>query len=58
MSITGWIFAILAFITIAGGLYKLYITAYRMPISEEKMKRIKARQAEMEAQEAREKEQD
>ncbi|WP_022962223.1 DUF2897 family protein [Halopseudomonas pelagia] len=58
MSLIGWIFVILAVITVAGGLYKVYITAYKMPIGKEKMKRIKARQAEMEAQEAREKEQD
>lgn len=58
MSFIGWIFVVLAIITVAGGLYKLYISAYKMPISEEKMKRIKARQAELEAQEAREKERD
>ena len=58
MTIIGWIFVALAFITIVGGLYKVYITAYKMPIGKEKMKRIKARQAELEAQEAREKEQD
>ncbi len=58
MSFIGWIFAALAFITIAGALYKLYITAYKMTIDKDKMERIKARKAEMEAQHAREKEQD
>ena len=56
MSFIGWIFAVLVFLTIAGALYKLYITAYKMP--KDKMARIKARKVEMEAQDAREKEQD
>tara|TARA_R110000796_G_scaffold234450_2_gene353235 strand:+ start:28549 stop:28731 length:183 start_codon:yes stop_codon:yes gene_type:complete len=58
MSFIGWIFAVLVFLTIAGALYKLYITAYKMPIDKDKMARIKARKVEMEAQDAREKEQD
>lgn len=58
MSFIGWVFAILAFLTVAGALYKVYVTAYRMPIDKDKMQRIKARQAELEAQEAREKESD
>lgn len=58
MSFIGWIFAVLVFLTIAGALYKLYITAYKMTIDKDKMARIKARKVEMEAQDAREKEQD
>ncbi|MFN3579481.1 MAG: hypothetical protein ACK4VV_03275 [Pseudomonas sp.] len=58
MSVIGWIFALVAMVTIFGGLYKLYISAYRMPIDKDKMVRIKARQAELEEQEAREKDKD
>lgn len=54
MPTIGWIFIALAAITILGALYKVYITAYKMPISEEKMRLIKARQAELEEQERQE----
>lgn len=54
MPVIGWIFIALAVITVVGALYKVYITAYKMPISEEKMRLIKARQAELEKQERRE----
>ncbi len=54
MPIIGWIFIFLAVMTILGTLYKVYVTAYKMPISKEKMRRIKARQAELEAQEKKE----
>jgi hypothetical protein len=55
MPIVGWIFIVLAVLTVLGTLYKVYITAYRMPISEEKMRLIKARQAELEEKERQEK---
>lgn len=54
MPIIGWIFIALAALTILGALYKVYITAYKMPISKEKMRLIKARQAELEEQERQE----
>ncbi|MBL4610955.1 DUF2897 domain-containing protein [Halopseudomonas sp.] len=54
MPLIGWIFIGLAVITVLGALYKVYITAYKMPISEEKMRLIKARQAELEKQERQE----
>ncbi|WP_373186869.1 DUF2897 family protein [Halopseudomonas sp.] len=55
MPTIGWIFIALAVMTILGALYKVYITAYKMPISKEKMRLIKARQAELEEQERQEK---
>ncbi|PRB81316.1 DUF2897 family protein [Pseudomonas sp. MYb185] len=55
MSLTGWIFVLIILATVIGGLYMLRKTANRMPIGKEQMKRIKARQAELEAQERREK---
>lgn len=55
MPTIGWIFIALAVMTILGALYKVYITAYKMPISKEKMQLIKARQAELEEQEKQEK---
>lgn len=55
MPTIGWIFIALAVMTILGALYKVYITAYKMPISKEKMQLIKARQAELEEQERQEK---
>lgn len=58
MPIIGWIFVVLAVMTLFGVLYKVYITAYKMPISKEKMRRIKLRQAELEAQEKQEKDRD
>jgi hypothetical protein len=54
MSVIGWIFVLFAVLTLFGVLYKVYITAYKMPISKEKMRLIKARQAELEAQEKQE----
>lgn len=53
----GWIFLLIIIATIIGGLYMLRKTANKMPISEEKMKLIKQRQAELEARE-RQREQD
>ena len=53
----GWIFLLIIIATVIGGLYMLRKTANKMPISEEKMKLIKQRQAELEAQE-RQREQD
>lgn len=58
MSGIGWLFIIIILATVIGGLYMLRKTANKMPIGDEQMKRIKARQAELEAQERREKQQD
>ncbi len=55
MSTIGWVFILLIISTVIGGLYVLRKTANQMPISEEKMKLIKARQLELEEQERREK---
>ena len=51
MSTFGWIFVLIVVATVIGGLYMLRKTANRMPIGEEQMKKIKERQAELEAQE-------
>ena len=51
MSAIGWIFVLIIIATVIGGLYMLRKTANRMPIGEEQMKKIKERQAELEAQE-------
>ena len=51
MSTTGWLFVLIIMSILIGGLYTLYKTAYGTHISEEKMKRIKQRQAELEAEE-------
>ncbi|MFA5678895.1 MAG: DUF2897 family protein [Pseudomonas sp.] len=51
MSTFGWIFVLIIVATVIGGLYMLRKTANRMPIGEEQMKKIKERQAELEAQE-------
>ena len=51
MSIIGWIFVLIIMATVIGGLYMLRKTANKMPIGDEQMKKIKHRQAELEAQE-------
>lgn len=51
MSTFGWIFVLIVVATVIGGLYMLRKTANRMPIGEEQMKKVKERQAELEAQE-------
>lgn len=58
MSGTGWFFIVIILATVIGGLYMLRKTANKMPIGDEQMKRIKERQAELEAQERREKQRD
>ncbi|WP_193075301.1 DUF2897 family protein [Pseudomonas sp. FME51] len=58
MSGIGWVFIVIILATVIGGLYMLRKTANKMPIGDEQMKRIKERQAELEAQERREKQQD
>ncbi len=50
MPTIGWIFLILALALIVGGLMILRDSAHSMKISDEKMKKIKERQAELEAQ--------
>lgn len=51
MPTIGWIFVLVIIATVIGGLYMLRKTANKMPIGEEQMKKIKERQAELEAQE-------
>lgn len=51
MSTFGWIFVLIIVATVIGGLYMLRKTANKMPIGDEQMKKIKQRQAELEAQE-------
>ncbi|MFZ2289612.1 MAG: DUF2897 family protein [Halopseudomonas yangmingensis] len=51
MPLIGWIFILLAAGMVIGSLLLLRDSANRMPIDKERMKRIKARQAELEAQE-------
>ena len=58
MSGIGWFFVVIVIATVIGGLYMLRKTANKMPIGDEQMKRIKERQAELAAQERREKQQD
>lgn len=53
MPIIGWIFIILAAAMIIGSLMLLRDSANTMKISDEKMAKIKKRQAELEAEERR-----
>lgn len=55
MPMIGWVFLLLAIALVAGSLLMLRDSA-NMPISKEKMARIKKRKAEVEAQEKKEKE--
>lgn len=57
MPMIGWVFLLLAIALVAGSLLMLRDSA-NMPISKEKMARIKKRKAEVEAQEKKEKEKD
>lgn len=57
MPTIGWVFILLSIALVVGGLLMLRDSA-NMPISDEKMKRIQQRKAEVEAQEAKEKEQE
>lgn len=50
MPTIGWIFLILALALIVGGLMILRDSAHSMKISDEKMKKIRERQKELEAQ--------
>ncbi|WP_148864240.1 DUF2897 family protein [Marinobacter fonticola] len=56
MPLEGWIFLIVALILIVGGLMFLRNSARSMPISEDKMERIRKRKAEMEAKDQAEEE--
>lgn len=51
MPIIGWIFIIVAMTLIVGGLMFLRNSAHGTKFSDEKMKKIQARKAEMEARE-------
>ncbi|GGY82716.1 DUF2897 family protein [Marinobacter zhanjiangensis] len=57
MPMIGWVFLLLALALMVGGLLMLKDSA-NMPISREKMARIKKRKAEVEAEEEKEKEKD
>ncbi len=57
MPMIGWVFLLLAIALVVGSLLMLKDSA-NMPISKEKMARIKKRKAEVEAQEKKEKEKD
>lgn len=57
MPMIGWVFLLLAIALVVGSLLMLKDSA-NMPISREKMARIKQRKAEVEAEEEKEKEQD
>ncbi|MCK7544741.1 DUF2897 family protein [Marinobacter bryozoorum] len=57
MPTIGWVFLLLAIALVVGSLLMLKDSA-NMPISKEKMARIKKRKAEVEAQEKKEKEDD
>lgn len=57
MPMIGWVFLLLAIALVAGSLLMLRDSA-NMPISKEKMARIKKRKAEVEAREKKEKEKD
>ena len=57
MPMIGWIFLLLALALVVGSLLMLKDTA-NMPISREKMARIKQRKAEVEAEEEKEKQND
>ncbi|MCL5042629.1 MAG: DUF2897 family protein [Gammaproteobacteria bacterium] len=57
MPAIGWIFIVLAVGMVLSSLLLLRDTAHAMPISKEKMEKIKERKAELEAEEARKEEQ-
>ncbi|AZT83151.1 DUF2897 family protein [Marinobacter sp. NP-4(2019)] len=54
MPVTGWIILLLALALILGSLFLLRDSANSMHISEEKMKKIQERKAEVEAEESAE----
>ncbi len=54
MPLIGWVFVLAAFALVVGGLFMLRDSANSMRISEEKMKKIQARKAEVEAEESAE----
>lgn len=51
MPTIGWIFILLAIGLVLGSLMLLRDTAHRMPISDDKLKKIRQRQAELDAEE-------
>lgn len=57
MPMIGWVFLLLALALVVGSLLMLRDST-NMPISKEKMARIRKRKAEVEAEEKKEKEQD
>lgn len=57
MPLIGWVFLLLSLALVVGGLLMLRDSG-NMPISREKMARIKKRKAEMEAEDEKEKEND
>lgn len=51
MPVIGWVFLLLALALILGSLFMLRDSANSMPISKEKMEKIRKRKAELEAEE-------
>lgn len=54
MPLIGWVFILIAFALVVGSLFVLRDSANSMRISEEKMRKIQARKAEVEAEESAE----
>lgn len=54
MPVIGWVFLLLAFALVVGSLLMLRDSANKFSISDEKMRKIQARKAELEAEESAE----
>ena len=54
MPLIGWVFLLLAIALVVGSLLMLRDSANKCPISDEKMRKIQARKAEVEAEESAE----
>lgn len=54
MPLIGWVFILFAFALVIGSLFMLRDSAGKMRISDEKMKKIQERKAEIEAEESAE----
>jgi hypothetical protein len=54
MPLIGWVFLLLAIALVVGSLLMLRDSANKFPISDEKMRKIQARKAEVEAEESAE----
>lgn len=54
MSVIGWVFSVLALALFVGSLMAVWKNAQKMKISDEQMRKIQARKAEIEAEESAE----